>query len=86
VKGTETEAKRSQAWLSTEFQKWITLAFQTLSRPEIIRIANKNLPYVSITYGGESVSQSPLKDQEFSTFPGQNPRFEQQPEKPTRLQ
>ena len=30
--------------------------------------------------GGESVSQSRLKDQVFSTFTNQNPRFEQQPE------
>jgi hypothetical protein len=35
--------------------------------------------------GGESVSQSLLKDQEFSTFPDQNPRLERQPEKPARL-
>jgi hypothetical protein len=35
--------------------------------------------------GGESVSQSSLKVQEFSTFPDQNPRFEQQLEEPTPL-
>jgi hypothetical protein len=29
--------------------------------------------------GGESVSQSPLKDNEFSTFVGRNPRFELRP-------
>jgi len=31
-------------------------------------------------YGEESVSQSPLKDQAFSTFSGQNPPFELRPE------
>jgi hypothetical protein len=30
-------------------------------------------------YGGESVSQSPLKDQAFSIFLDQNPPFELQP-------
>jgi hypothetical protein len=35
--------------------------------------------------GGESVSQSPLKDQAFSTFLDQNPPFELQPENGFRL-
>jgi hypothetical protein len=34
----------------------------------------------SMLYGGESVSQSPLKDQAFSTFLDQNPLFELPPE------
>jgi hypothetical protein len=42
-------------------------------------IKNKNLPYISITYGGESVSQLPLKDKAFLTFPDQNPPFELPP-------
>jgi hypothetical protein len=41
---------------------------------------NKHLPYISIGYGGESVSQSPLKYKAFSTFLDQNPPFELQPE------
>jgi hypothetical protein len=60
----------------------ITPTFQTLSRPEIIRVStieNEKLPYISTTYGGESVSQSPLKDQAFSTFLDQNPPFELRP-------
>ena len=35
--------------------------------------------------GGESVCQSPLKDQAFSTFPDQNPPFELRPENGFRL-
>jgi NAD(P)-dependent dehydrogenase (short-subunit alcohol dehydrogenase family) len=38
----------------------------------------KALPLLSD--GGESVSQLPLKDNAFSTFPGQNPPFELRPE------
>jgi hypothetical protein len=34
------------------------------------------LRYISIGYGGESISQSSLKDQAFSTFLDQNPPFE----------
>jgi hypothetical protein len=33
--------------------------------------------------GGESVSPSPLKDQEFSIFPDQNPRLSNSLKKPT---
>ena len=40
---------------------------------------------LSLKGGGESVSQLPLKDQAFSNFPNQNPRFEQQLEEPTPL-
>ena len=40
---------------------------------------NTNLPYISIGYGGESVSQLPLKDKAVSTFLGQNPPFELRP-------
>jgi hypothetical protein len=63
----------------------ITLAFQSLSRPEAIRGSpskNNNLPYISIKYGGESVSQSPLKHKAFSTFLDldRNPPFELLPE------
>jgi hypothetical protein len=60
----------------------ITLAFQTLSRLESIRgptSKNKHLPYISIGCGGESVSQSPLNDQAFSTFLDQNPPFALRP-------
>ena len=59
------------------------LVFQTLSRPEAIRgqpSKYEDLPYISIGYGGESASQSPLKDKGFSTFRGQNPPFELPPE------
>jgi hypothetical protein len=38
----------------------------------------------SAANGGESVSQSSLKDQEYSTFPDQNPRFERRSEKARR--
>src|SRR6266481_2267923 len=60
----------------------ITLGFQTLSCPEVIRgqpSKNTNLRYISIGYGGESVSQSPLKYKAFSTFLDQNPPFELRP-------
>jgi hypothetical protein len=33
---------------------------------------NKDLPYISIGCGGESVSQSPLKNKAFSTLPDKN--------------
>jgi hypothetical protein len=36
----------------------------------------QNSPHISIGFGGEGVSQSPLKDQAFSTFLDQNPPFE----------
>jgi hypothetical protein len=39
----------------------------------------KTQHYISIGYGGEGVSQSPLKDQAFSTFLDQNPPFELPP-------
>ena len=39
----------------------------------------RNLSYISIGYGGESVSQLPLKDKAFLTFLGQNPPFELRP-------
>jgi hypothetical protein len=37
---------------------------------------NQKTHLKSIRYGGESVSQSSLKDKAFSTFLGQNPPFE----------
>jgi hypothetical protein len=40
---------------------------------------NQKSPLKSIGYGGESVSQSPLKDIAFSTFLDQNPPFELPP-------
>ena len=59
----------------------ITPTFQTLSHPEEIGgqpSKNKNLNY-SMGYGGESVSQLPLKDKAFLTLLGQNPPFELRP-------
>jgi hypothetical protein len=50
--------------------------FPNLSRSEA---KNWNLPYISIGYGGEGVSQSPLKHKAFLTFLGQNPPFELRP-------
>jgi hypothetical protein len=63
-------------------------SFPTLSRPEAIQgsvIEKQKLPYISISYGGESVSQSPLKDKAFSALLDQNPPFELRPEKGVRL-
>src|SRR5882724_4875907 len=80
--GYRNRGKAQSSLALDRISEWITLAFQTLSRPEIIRgstIENENLPYISITYGGESVSQSPLKDNAFSTFLDQNPPFELPP-------
>jgi hypothetical protein len=60
----------------------ITLAFQTLSRPEQSGGHHrKTRIYLIFQHdGGESVSQSPLKDQAFSPFLDQNPPFELPPE------
>jgi hypothetical protein len=73
---------KGKAQLSSARSNFQT-AFQTLSRQEAIlgsTIENNNLLYISMGYGGESVSQSPLKDQAFSTFLDQNPPFELLPE------
>jgi hypothetical protein len=67
----------------------ITLAFQILFHPDAIRgrpSKNNNLPYIPIRYGGGGVSQSPLKDQVFLTFLGQNPPFELRRKLALRLQ
>jgi hypothetical protein len=48
-------------------------------------VKNQKTSLESIGYGGESVSQSPLKDQAFSTFLDQNPPFELPPEMGFRL-
>ncbi len=58
----------------------IALAFQSLSRHPGPPSKNNNLPYISIGYGGESVSQPPLKDKVLTTFLDQNPPFELRPE------
>jgi hypothetical protein len=62
----------------------ITLAFQTLvpprSNPGGQSSKNTNFRCISIGYGGESVSQPPLKDKVFSTFLDQKPPFELRPE------
>jgi hypothetical protein len=82
VKGAETKAKAQLSPALDRISERITRAFQTLSRAEAIRaptIENSNLPYISIGYGGESVSQLPLKDKAFSTFLDQNPPLEQRP-------
>jgi hypothetical protein len=63
---------------STEFQsgsRW----FSKPSRDRTnlgVNHRKHNLPYISMKYGGESVSQSPLKDRAFSTFQEQDPPFE----------
>jgi hypothetical protein len=44
------------------------------------RLEKQNSLYILIGSGGESVSQSPLKDQAFSIFLDQNPPFELPPE------
>jgi hypothetical protein len=51
------------------------------SSPKIRVEADKkqNSLYILTGSGGESVSQSPLKDQAFLTFLGQKPPFELQP-------
>jgi hypothetical protein len=56
--------------------------FTNPARPEAIGgqpSKNRHLHYISIGYGGESVSQPPLKDKAFSTFLGQNPPFKPRP-------
>jgi hypothetical protein len=88
VKGAETKAKRSDLGSALDqISGWITSVFQVAQPARSADIAsrgklskNNNLPYISIGYGGESVSQSPLKDQAFSTFLDQNPPFELPPE------
>ena len=80
--GYRNKGKAQSSSALDRISEWITPTFQTLSRPEIIRgssIENEKFPYISITYGGESVSQSPLKDNAFSTFLDQNPPFELPP-------
>jgi hypothetical protein len=82
--GYRNKGKAQSSLALDRISEWITPTFQTLSRPEIIRgssIENEKLHYISITYGGESVSQSLLKDKAFSTFLDQNPPFELPPEK-----
>jgi hypothetical protein len=84
VKGAEKKAKRSDLGSALDqISGWITSAFQVAQPARSSDIAsrgklskNNNLPYISIGYGGEGVSQSPLKDQAFSTFLDQNPPFE----------
>ena len=61
VKDAETKASAVKLGSRPNFRK--DLAFQTLSRPEAIRgstVENRDLPYISIGNGGESVSQSQL--------------------------
>jgi hypothetical protein len=65
VKGAETKAKRSQARLSTEFQKglrWLSKPCPAQKQSGGQPSKYDNLLYISIGYGGESVSQLPLKD------------------------
>jgi len=81
--GYRNKGKAQSSSALDRISEWITPTFQTLSRPEIIRgssIENEKFPYISITYGGESVSQLPLQDNAFSTFLDQNPPFELRPE------
>ncbi len=71
--------KQRQAQLSSALDRileTITLVFQTLYAQKQFEGKNESLLYISIGYGGESVSQSPLKDKPFSTFLDRNPPFE----------
>lgn len=52
----------------------------TPSVVQIVEIVSRRTKRSNRAYGGESVSQSSLKDQVFSTFPDQNPPFELPPE------
>jgi hypothetical protein len=79
VKGAETKAKRSQARLSTEFQKglrWLSKPCPAQKQSGGQPSKYDNLLYISIGYGGESVSQLPLKDKAFFDLAGPNPPFE----------
>jgi hypothetical protein len=55
--GYRNIGKAQSSSVLDRISEWITPTSQTLSRPEIIRgstIENGKLPYISITYGGES--------------------------------
>jgi len=82
VKGAETKAKHSYARLSTEFQngsRSLSKPCPAQNNPEV----NHRKTRIDLIFqydGGESVSQSLLKDKAFSTFVDQNLPFELRPE------
>jgi hypothetical protein len=52
------------AVLSTEFQKglrWLSKTCPAQTQSGVKHQKNKHLPYISMGYGGEGVSQFPLK-------------------------
>ena len=58
----------------------ITLAFQTQKQSGGLQSQKQKFSLYFNMTGGEGVSQSPLKDKAFSTFPDRNPPFEPRPE------
>jgi hypothetical protein len=81
--GCRNKGKAQLSSAPDRISERITLAFQTLlSRSEA---KNWNFPYISMGYGGESVSQSQLKDNAFSISLHQNPPFELPPKMEFRL-
>jgi hypothetical protein len=83
VKGVRNKGKAQLSSALDQISERITVPPR--SNPESI-IESVNLPYISIGYGGESVSQSPLKRKAFLTFLGQNPPFELRRKLAFRLQ
>jgi len=74
VKGADTTAKRDFNSALDRISERIALTSNPKVRPG--GQLSKSTLYISIGYGGDGVSQSPLKDKVFSTFPDQNPPFE----------
>jgi hypothetical protein len=87
--GAETNGKAQSSSALDRISERIALIFkpcpaqkQSGNQPS----KNNDLLYISIGYGGESVSQSSLKDKVFLTFLGQNPPFELRRKLAFRLQ
>ena len=77
VKGADTTAKRDFNSALDRISERIALTSNPKVRPG--GQLSKSTLYISIGYGGDGVSQSPLKDKVFSTFPDQNPPFGPRP-------
>jgi hypothetical protein len=78
--GADTKAKRDLSSALDRISEQITTDLQPKGPFGEVDSKKTNYIYISIRYGGERVSQSPLKDQAFSTFLDQNPPFELLPE------
>ena len=76
--------RQEQLSSASEFQKglrWVSKPCPAQEQSGGQPSKCENLNYISMGYSGESVSQSPLKDQAFSTFLDQKPPVEPRPEK-----